>query len=211
MTGRLIIGIFLALLLAPAGGCRSSNPAPQVASDLTTPKAAALTFLHAISAGDVKTAKSASIGNDQEKAAVEALATLVTGLRDYERAITKHFGGQAAQSSTQLRMAITDLIDVSIGHAENGIVNQGPETASVEPAVGGVRLRARSPIYLRKEKDRWKVDLATTSRADKRFDPAIAEQYLAAGKALHEAAKRVNAGRYKTFADAQRDADSIMP
>src|SRR5690348_16346927 len=86
MTGRLIIGVFLALLLALAGGCRSSNPDPQVASDLTTPKAAALTFLHAISAGDVKTAKSASIGNDQEKAAVEALTTLVTGLRAYEHA-----------------------------------------------------------------------------------------------------------------------------
>jgi len=211
MAGRLIIGVFLALLLALAGGCRSSNPAPEVASDLTTPKAAALTFLHAISAGDVKTAKSASIGNDQEKAAVEALTTLVTGLRAYEHAITKRFGGQAAQTATQLRQAVTDLIEVSIGHAENGIVNQGPETASVEPAVGNVRLRARPPIYLRKEKDRWKVDLATTAQGDKRFDPAIAQQYLAAGKALHEAAKRVNAGRYKTLADAQREADGTIP
>ena len=208
-----IIGLALVLLLLHAGGCASQSSGPQVPSDLTNPKAATLTFLRAISAGDVHTAKSACIGTDEQKASVDALASLITGLRAYDQAITTHFGTEAAQIDAQLRQAVSDLWDVSIMHAENALVHENTQagTATVEPAYGGVRLRARPPMYLRKEKDLWKVDLGATSQLDKRFDPAIAGQYLTAGKALHEAARNVNAGRYKTLLDAQRDADSAVP
>jgi len=214
MTNCPVIGLKLALLLAlvgGGGGCTSHQSAPQVASDLTSPKAAALTFLRAISAGDVRTAKSACMGTEQDKASVEALSSLITGLREYDQAVTGRFGVEAAQVDAQLKQAISDLWDVSITHVENAIVKEGSETATVEPAFQGVRLQARPPIFLRKEKDRWKVDLTATSRVDKRFDPAVAEQYLAAGKALHEAARKVKSGRYKTLADVQRDADSTVP
>jgi hypothetical protein len=210
MTQRLIIGVFPLLLLGFAAGC-TTTPAPRVASDLTTPKSAALTFLSAISAGDVQTAKNACVGTDQEKAVVEALSTLITGLRAYDQAVTPRFGVEAAQADAQLKQAISDLSDVAIEHARNALVNQGPETATVEPAAGGIRLRARPPIYLRKDKELWKIDLAATSQADRHFSPATAAQYATAGKALHKAARNINAGRYKTLAEAQRDIDGGVP
>ena len=83
--------------------------------------------------------------------------------------------------------------------------------AAVEPAVDGMRLQGRPPIYLRKEKEGWKVDLAATAQADRRFSAEVRQQYAAAGKALHRAADQVNAGHYKTLAEAQRDADAKMP
>jgi len=159
----------------------------------------------------MNTAKSACIGTKQQWAVVEGLSTLITGLRAYDHAVTSRFGLEAVQTDTQLKQALADLSDTPIEHAENALVNQGPETASVEPAAGGIRLKARPPMYLRKEKLVWKVDLEATSQVDRRFSPATAEQYLAAGKALHEAARKVNGGRYKSLAEAQRDADGSLP
>jgi hypothetical protein len=210
MVQPTIIAVCTVLLLAFAGGCTAAPP-PRVASDLTTPKSAALTFLRAISAGDVETAKNACVGSEKEKSAVEALSTLITGLRAYDQAVTTHFGVEATQTDTQLKQAISDLSDVSIEHTRNALVNQGPQTATVEPAAGGIRLRARPPIYLRKETDVWKVDLTPTSQADHRFSAATAEQYATAGKALHKAARSINAGRYKSLSEAQRDADGGIP
>jgi len=211
MTQRPFIALGLALLLVFIGGCASHKPAPHVAADLTSPKAAALTFLRAISAGDVQTAKSACIGTEREKASVEALSTLITGLRAYDQAVNTRFGVEAAQTDAQLKQAISDLLDVSITHAENAMVHEGPQTATVEPAAGGVRLRARPAIYLRKDQNHWKVDLATTAQADKRFDPETSQQYAVAGNALHQAADKINAGRYKSLAEAQRDANANVP
>ena len=211
MAKQWIIVVLAGALLTLPGGCGLSRPSPHVSADLGSPKAAALTFLRAISAGDVETAKSASVGTKEEVAAVEAFSTLITGLREYDKALTSHFSTEAVQTDTQIRQAITDLLEISIGHAENAIVNEGPERASVEPAAGGIRLKARPPIYLRKEKDGWKVDLEATSQVDHRFSPATAEQFSTAGKALHQAARQVNAGRYKSLAEAQKDTDAAVP
>ena len=211
MVKRVIIVLWLAALLISGGGCVVGKNDPHVASDLTTPKAAALTFLRGISEGDVDTAQAACIGTEQQRASVGALSSLITGLRDYDRAITAKFGVEAIQTDVQLKQAISDLWEVSIQHTETAIVKEGPQTATVEPAVGNVRLQARPPIYLRKEKDHWKVDLGLTAQRDKRFSPDTAEQYAAAGKALHQAANSVRSGRYKTLAEAQRDADGALP
>jgi hypothetical protein len=208
---RRVIGVLAGLLPALAGGGCSSSHAPRTPLDLSGPKAAALTFLRAISAGDVRTAQSACIGSNEEKASVGAMSTLISGLRAYDQAISTHFGLEAVQSDTQLKQAIADLADTPIQHIESAIVKEGPLTASVEPAAGGIRLRARPPIYLRKQKEFWKVDLSQTSQADPRFGPDITKQYLAAGNALHRAASRINAGRYHSLAEAQRDTDAALP
>jgi hypothetical protein len=201
----LLIGILLI-----AGGC-AAQQAVHTRLDLSSPQAAALTYLRAIAAGDVQTAKAACIGNDDEKAAVEAMSLFITGLRAYDQAVMAKFHQDAVQIDAQLRQAITDLSDAPIQHIEQGIVNEGPDTASVEPAAGGMRLHARPPIYLRKEKNQWKVDLATTQQADRHFEPAVVQQYRAAGKALHLVADRVKIGRYQSLAQAQRDTDANTP
>ncbi|HEY8751689.1 MAG TPA: hypothetical protein VIM11_27160, partial [Tepidisphaeraceae bacterium] len=103
----MIIGVLAAPLLAVGSGCSFSH-GPTVPLDLSGPKPAAITFLHAISAGDLHTAQAACTGNKDEKAAVEALSTLITGLRNYDQAIAVRFGLEAVQADTQLKQAIAD-------------------------------------------------------------------------------------------------------
>jgi len=201
----------LFLILCTAGPGCASGPKVQVASDLSTPKAASLTFLRAIAAGDVRTAKAACTGTPQEKKWVDAMSSFLTGLRSFDEAIVNRFGQEAVQADTQLKQALLELSDDVIQHVDDAIVHETGETASVEPAAAGVRLRNRPPIYLRNDKGAWKVDLAATAKGDKRFDPGVQEKYASAGDALHDAARRVRAGRYKTLTEAQRDADGRFP
>jgi len=198
------------LLVIFAPGC-AHGPTVHVASDLSTPKTASLTFLRAIAAGDVRTAKAACIGTSQEKEWVDAMSSFLTGLRDFDEAVTHRFGQEAVQADVQLKQALLELSDDVIQHVDEGNVREAEETASVEPAAAGMRLRNRPPIYLRKEKGVWKVDLAATAQGDRRFDPQVKERYENAGRALHEAARQVRAGRYKSLAEAQRDADGKFP
>ena len=202
--------LLLLVVFAAVPGC-ATGPKVQVASDLSTPKSASLTFLHAIAAGDVRTAKAACIGTPKEKQWVDAMSSFLTGLRAFDNAIVTRFGLEAVQADTQLKQAMLELSDDVILHVNEAIVNEAEDTASVEPAASGMRLRNRPPIYLRKEKGAWKVDLAATAKGDKRFDPAVQEKYASAGSALHQAAEHVRAGWYKTLADAQRDADGRFP
>jgi hypothetical protein len=178
---------------------------------LSNPKSAAITFLKAIAAGDIKTANSSSVGNDQQRASVEALSLLITGLRDFDIAINSHFRIEAIQTDTQLRQALTDISDTPIQRIESGIVHETAEKASVEPALEGIRLKAHPPIYLIKVKNLWKVDLTAAANADRRFSPDVTDQYRSAGRALHDVARKVNANKYKSLAEAQRDADGNMP
>lgn len=198
--------------LVLATGCTASGPTPpQVASDLSTPRSAALTFLRATAAGDVRTAKAACIGTPQEKQWVDAMSSFLTGLRDFDDAVVSRFGQEAVQADVQLKQALLELSDDVIQHVEEANVHESEETASLEPAAAGMRLRNRPPIYLRKDKGGWKVDLAATTQTDRRFDPEVKAKYQSAGAALHDAARQVRAGRYKTLAEAQRDADGKFP
>ena len=195
------------LVLTLVVGC-AEQPKPHVRSDLSNPKAAALTFLTAISAGDTETARKASVGGDDDHVSIDGLSSLITGLQSYDQAIVKRFGNEAVPTDVQLKQAILELVDDTIRHLASGIVLDQQEIAKIQPAEGKTPLTGRPPIYLRKDKGLWKVDLTATAQVDRRFDPAVARQYLAAGQALHAAARRINAGRYKTLAEAQRDTDA---
>ena len=56
---------------------------------LDDPKTAALTFVRAIGAGDVSTAKAASLGTDRQKRWVVATASMVNGLRSFDVALAR--------------------------------------------------------------------------------------------------------------------------
>jgi len=198
------------LFLFLGTGCATA-PTVHVASDLSTPKSAALTFLKATAAGDVRTAKAACVGTPKEKEWVDAMSSFLTGLKAFDDAVVSRFGQEAVQADVQLKQALLELSEDVIQHVEEANVRQTEEAATLEPAAAGMRLRNRPSIYLRKDKGLWKVDLAATAQGDRRFDPEVKAKYGDAGNALHEAARRVRAGRYKTLAEAQRDADGSFP
>ena len=197
---QLLLFAFIAL---SATGCGAKATPSNFSIDLSKPKSAALTFFSAVAQGDVKTAKAASIGTNQDREWIDAIATLITGLREYDAALMKRFRGEAISTDIDLQAAIREVAQDPVTRLEDGIVKESPETAEVDPAYKGVRLSSRSPVFLRRDKNAWKVDLEAM-RKDPQHTPEMTRQYLAAGEALQRAAKDIRLGRYKTFAAAQQ-------
>lgn len=195
------LGLFTLLMI----GCAPQEPAPvpRVPSDLSGPKAAALTFLRAIAAGDARTAQEASIGTPAEKQWPAAVAELVAGLHRYDRAIVARFGAQATSADVDLRQALQTMTLDPIAHIESGILSESTETAVIYPAALGIKLAAHPPMKLRKDKSGWKVDLSAMSDLPGHEMPAV-RQYRAAAKTLNDVARQIQSGRYRSLADAQQ-------
>lgn len=196
---RLFAALCGALALA---GCAAGSKS-RVPADLSGPKPAALTFLNAAARGDLRTARAASVGSEQDKRWIDAMVRLVDGLRAYDRALLSRFGRDAVPADVDLKQTIMTVSQEPIAQIEEGIVREGSDSAEIDPAYKGVRLAARAPLFLRKVKGQWKVDLAAMAH-DADHSPTAVKQYLAAGDALHDAARQIASGRYKTFADAER-------
>ena len=162
-----------------------------------------MTFFNAIAQGDADTAKAASIGSKEDKLWIDAMVALITGLRDYDDALLQRFGPEANSADVDLKAAIHNLAEDPLTGIDGGIVKEATESAEIDPAYKGIRLARRSPLFLRRDRGVWKMDLETL-RDQPQHNPALASQYLSAGKALHQAAQEIRRGRYKTFAAAQR-------
>jgi len=196
------------ILVLLASSCTAKHGPAIGAADLSAPKPAALSFLHAIARADARAAKAASVGTDQDRQSIDAIVSLIAGLRAYADALKARFGAQASSIDDQLREAMRALTDDPVMRLEGGIVKESADSAEVDPALNGVRLAARPPIYLRKDAGVWKVDLATM-RNDPTYDPAATDQYRSAGKALQLAAQAIRRGRYRTLDAALAASDSI--
>jgi hypothetical protein len=205
--GALLIAAPLLLLL---GGCGAKAAPRQMGTSLSKPLPALLIYLNAIAQCDVETAKSASIGTEADKRWIDAMAALIQGLRSYDRAMLQRFGRDAVQTDDDVRQAITEFTTQPIVRFQNGLVKEGDDRAEIQAAIGHVRLAARPPVYMRKDQQGWKVDLAAT-RNDPRHDPAVVAQYLAAGERLSGAAQAIRAGRYRTVAEAQQALGGTLP
>ncbi|HEY2586674.1 MAG TPA: hypothetical protein VGI81_12995 [Tepidisphaeraceae bacterium] len=181
-----------------------------MAVDLSKPLPALLTYLNAVAQCDVETAKSASVGTKEDKRWIEAMAALIRGLRGYQQAMDQRFKNEAVQTDDDIRQALSEFTTEPIVRFQNGLVKEGDDTAEIQAAIGHIRLAAQPPVQMKREKDRWKVDL-TAMRQDPRHNPAVVAQYLAAGESLSKAAKAIRLGRYRTFAEAQQAVGDQLP
>ena len=193
---RLGFGLLAGLALA---GCNAKATPARVATDLSKPLPALMTYLHAIAECDVETAKHASIGTEADKKWIDAMAALIGGLRSYDQALIERFGSQAIPTDVDIKQAITELTTQPIVLFRDGIVKAGDDTAEIDAALGRVRLAAQAPVYLKRQKDGWKVDLTAA-----RHDPAVVAKYLTAGHSLDRAARAIRSGRYRTLAEAEQ-------
>jgi hypothetical protein len=166
-----------------------------------------MTYLHAIAQGNAAKARAASIGTEQDKRWIDAMTGLISGVRSYDQALTARFGQQAISTDIDLKQALSELANEPIVWFQDGIVKEAENTAQIQAAVGHTRLAAVHPVYLKRELDGWKVDLAA-ARRDSNHSQQQVEQYLAVGKALNDAARQIRAGRYRTFDEAQQAVGS---
>jgi hypothetical protein len=160
-------------------------------------------FLNSVARCDVTAAKAESLGTGQDKQWIDGMAALVGGLRDYDQALLSRFGRQAIPIDVDLKQAVTELVNEPMVRFQDGLVKEAGDRAEVDAALGHIRLTAQPPMFLRRDKVGWKVDL-TMMRQDTLHSPERIEQYLAAGKALKNAARNVRSGHYKTLDEAQQ-------
>ena len=183
-------------------GC-SANPGPVSPTELSKPHDALMTFLTALGQGNAARARACSAGTDQDKRWIDGMVALVSGLREYDQALLERFGRQAVPIDVDLKQAIFSMANEPIIRFQEGIVKESEDTAEIDAAIGHIRLMAQQPVYLKREKSGWKVDLAAM-RESPRHSPESIEQNLAAGRALKAAARDVRTRRYKTLDEAQQ-------
>jgi len=202
--------LMLGAFLVGAAGC-AHEPMPHVAIDLSSPKSAAVSYLRAMSVGDLDSLKASTVGTAEQRKPAAAYATMIRGMRRYEHAIVTHFGNDAMRDDVELKQKLMELADDRIERAQQGSVQENETEAMVSPGLNGRALPRRSPIILKKDKGVWKVDLAQTAVRDETLSPEAGERNQAVGNALLKLARDIEHGRYKTYDQMQRDADAGMP
>jgi len=184
---------------------------------LDEPKDAALTFVRAIGAGDVETAKAASLGTDRQKRWAIDTASMVNGLRAFDNAMNKHFGLQAAATHMSIVNALNALTVEPEDAVTNADVKMGDDQQSAE-------IRAVSTIYavhmfyasrVRKDQRGWKVDLPRILKENPQFaernDSPDLDRLVEIGSAMRTLAANIQAGRYPTVDAAEAAAAEISP
>lgn len=197
------VGMIAGLLLA---GCGPTAP-PVNSAELSTPHAALMTYLNALAQANAAKARAASIGTEQDKRWIDGITSLISGIRSYDNAIRSKFRQQAVATDIDLKQALSEIADEPLVWFKDGLVNEGEDTAEIRAAVNHTRLAAIHPVYLKREKNGWKVDL-TAVRQDSNHSSQQVEEYLAAGKALHSAARQIRLGRYRTLEEAEQAVGS---
>jgi hypothetical protein len=140
VTYALLAGMFL------AGGCKKKQEIPY--PDLSTPRAAAVTFVRAMENDDVKTAQDAAVAGGMEVDFVDATAHYTYAVKQLLKRTRAKFGEEAKDV-----FPATD-VDVSILLISGEVTVDGDERATVTPQDG----RTSIPVQ-RTEEGTWKVDV----------------------------------------------------
>jgi hypothetical protein len=201
--------LICAISLANAG-CANQPPAqPTTPLNLSTPADAAMTFVRAIGQGDAASAKAASLGTEQQKYWVVALAGMIDGLRQVDRALLKHFGAAAERIDIDLRDALRPLAEHAEAEVSAATFPEQGDEASLVPAGHLLSIQVPYAVLLRRENGLWKVDLpavyANKPQLATALNPSEMNILVKAGQELRQVAKEISAGKYKTL-DAARSA-----
>jgi hypothetical protein len=168
-----------------AAGCERKPAGP----DLSTPKAAAVTFTRALENGDLVTARAASNASGYEGELLEAMAESASGMSRLTTVAGARLGDEAKKLTEQ---------HASISMAKmvaDGTVDQQGERATVSTKEKSGRMQ------LMRSDGRWLVDVGALTRGQ---DVSQVVIFLrAAGLAARQVADDIDAGRLTSLAAAQ--------
>jgi hypothetical protein len=169
-----------------------SLKAQAAASDLSTPKKAAVEFARDLESGDMVAARAASVGSADDFKLIEVISSLVRSARDLRAAAIEKFG----DAGKEVLPNGDELADFSKR------VDSGTEKITGDTATVG-QPDERDPMKLKKAEDgTWRVDLAAIPEKDE-----INKMMPKVQKVLSSATTDIKAGKYKT-ADEAKDAIS---
>ncbi len=132
------------------------------AVDLSSPQAAAMSYVKALQYGDAATAKAACTGTDEEMRWVDDMATMIRGLRELNSALYAAFGPISSQMHVDLEESIRSLADEPVEVFQNAVVHESENQARVVPQFKGLPTQSQAALIVRKLKGGWKVDLEKT-------------------------------------------------
>ena len=166
-------------------------------ADMSTPKKAAVSFAKAVMAGDADGYKAVSTGTDAEFALVKSLSDMAMAMKRLEDASTKKFG---ADGKLPKEMAM-DLV---------GDMETSDEKIDGDNATLVLKSKPddKFPPTLKKEGDKWKVDLTNLSK-----DPqsaGMSTMIPAMVKVMNNVAKGAGDDKYKTAAELYTDLGTQM-
>ncbi len=184
---------------------------------LEEPKDAALTFVRAIGAGDVETAKAASLGTDRQKRWAIDTANMVNGLRAFDDAMNAHFGPDAASVHMNILNALNSLTVDPENAVTNAEVRMSDDQLSAK-LVAASQIYATHMFYasrVRKDPAGWKVDLPAILANDPQFaaknDSPDLDRLAEIGSSMRKLAAQIKAGAYPTVEKAEAAAGEIAP
>jgi hypothetical protein len=175
-------------------GCGKKKPS---AFDLSTPQAAAMTFVRAIEAGDADTARRAAIAGGIEWDMVDALAHATTGMRKLRASATRRFG----ETETKRVIDPRSPLDLSQRLKDADVASDG-NVATITPKDG------QNPLKLKNVDGEWKVDVGALTRGQD--ITRAAPLFHAVGVAATEAAAELDAGKYQSVRELQDALQSKM-
>jgi hypothetical protein len=157
--------------------------------DLSTPKAAALTFTQALENGDLPTARAASNASGDEGELLEAMAESASGMIRLTSAAGARLGDEARKLAEQhAAIGMTKMI-------AQGTVDQQGDRATVS-----TREKA-GQMQLQRSDGRWRVDVGALTRG--RDVSQVVIFLRAAGLAARQVADDIDAGRLTSLPAAQ--------
>jgi len=168
-----------------AAGCREEKKS---GPDLSSPKAAAITFTRALEAGDLATARMASNASGFEGDLLEAMADSSSGMNRLTVIASARLGEEARKIAEQhAQINMTKVL------SEGAVDIQG-NRATLRSKDGG-------SVHLQKTDNQWRVDVGALSKGQ---DVSQVVTFLrAAGLAARQVADDIDAGRVKTITEAQ--------
>jgi hypothetical protein len=190
--------IFAALLLSLISVARADNPPattqPGPAVDLSTPLAAVITYFHAIDAGDIATARKASIHDDNINRFIDAVVAENNAQQDYRKAAIARFGNDQ-------RLADLGSSDILIQLASTSKTHENGDKADIGE---------HGDFPCTKVDGQWHFDLVRQNPDAKTLQDTII--YL--GKSAdnyHAFTRRVEAGEWKSLDEAMKAMGDAAP
>ena len=194
--GRTILSIVLSATLA--AGCSEKKAADR---DLTSPKAAALTFARAIERGDADTTRFAAMSGGIENDLLDAMAQAVPALRKLDTAARAKFGAAggalARRSSTGSSSTSNNPLD------SVKLLTEGDVALLGDGTLAQISTRdAATTLQLKKIDGQWKVDVGAMIKGQ---DVTQTIPWLRAlASTATSVAAQIDAGSVATVDDAQQ-------
>ncbi len=180
-------------------GCDKPKPAaPRSTIDLSSPKAAAKSFMASAAGGDMVAARQCIVPGRDQQPLVEGFVSFASGAKKMMDALHDRFG-QTLTSKTAAQYGGSVL--------DAGVIDRG-RVVELEN-VAGIELPPVK-LELRKVAGKWKIDYLQSFKVDPGNVTAFRNSMLAVGKAAEQIADEIRSGKYATYREAENAIESKL-